>query len=367
MSNINWNQFFNNNFPNNQGGMGTNEGLNTGNNGGLNSGMNTGMNSGVNTGGVFNTPFFPTPNPMPMQQQSTPLDVLLPAYLKQVSQTKSELAELDQQQTVKMLKELLNMPKNFDKLMEQLTTPNSAMQPAQQQAVKTALMLLASNLNLAQLSNLLQNSSKTAMTNLYQMLAQYNQLGISIKDEQLGQISKLISFISASSSSDVQSLRSTMLMYLPWLPLTDPNAFKLEVGNSGSDGGESDNDSVNVMIATENYGNVSASIIKTDEDGIRIDFVSSQTFPQEDFVRLMKEESKKYGININFFGSSKEVFNKEKNEHSQTQVYMNTSPGVNPFLLLISNALIKNVHIVDSKENLRELRKERIDNGKNQN
>ncbi|MBQ9246147.1 hypothetical protein IJ182_07770 [bacterium] len=327
------------------------------------SGMNT--NGGVNTGGIQNTPGLFNPNALP--QPSTPLDVLIPAYITQLSQTKSELAELDQQQTVKMLKELLNMPKNFDKLMEQLTTPNSTLMPEQQKAVKTALMMLASSMNLSQLSSLLQNSSKTAMTNLYQMLAQYNQLGISIKDEQLGQISKLISFISASSTSDVQSLKSTMLMYLPWLPLTDPNVLKLEIGNSGSDGGESDSDSITVMIATENYGNLSAYILKTDEDGIKIQITSSQTFPQKDFIVLMKEESKKYGININFETSTKEAFNKEKNEHSQTQVYMNTSPGVNPFLLLISNALIKNVHLVDSKENLRELRKERVDNGKSQN
>ena len=46
---------------------------------------------------------------------------------------------------------------------------------------------------------------------------------------------------------------------------------------------------------------------------------------------------------------------------------MNTSPGVNPFLLLISNALIKNVHIIDDKENLKEKRKEKINNGKSEN
>ncbi len=333
MSNINWNQFFNN-LPNNFGN--------------------------INANGAGNTQFNPAPAVQPMPQQ-TPLDVLLPNYIAQLAQTKSELADLDQQQTVKMLKDLLNMPKNFDKLLTQLTAPETT--PAEQQAVKTALMLLASNLNLSQLSKLLQNSSKQAMTNLYQLLAQYNQLGISIKDEQLSQISKLISFISASSTSDVQTLRSTMLMYLPWLPLTDPEVFKLEIGKSGSNGENSDGDNVTVQIATENYGNLSAYIVKTDEDGIKIELISSQTFPQNDFVILMKEESKKYGININFAMETKEAFNKEKNEKSQTQVYMNTSPGVNPFLLLISNALIKNIHLIDTKENLIAQRKERIDNG----
>ncbi len=343
MSNINWGQFFNNNLPN---GMG-----------------------GANTNGAANTNFnpVPLPTPMPTPQQQTPFNVFQPQYIAQLGQTTKELAELNTQQTVKMLKELLNMPKNFDKLMEQLTTPNSNLQPQAQQAVKTALMMLASQLNLSQLANLLQNSSKQAMTNLYQMLAQYNQIGISIKDEQLGQISKLISFISASATSDVQSLKSTMLMYLPWLPLTDPEVFKLEIGKKGGEDGIGDGDSVTVLIATENYGNIQIYIIKTEEDGIKIQGASSQTFPIKEFIALMKEESKKYGININFEMASKEAFNKEKIEKSNTQVYMNTSPGVNPFLLLISNAVIKNVHIIDAKENINAIRKERMDNGKGKN
>ncbi len=342
MSNINWNNFFNNNFPNNFG------------------------NNGMKPNGAENTQFEPMPVPLPMPKspQQNTYDVLLPRYLEQLSKTTTELADLDKQQTVKMLKELLEMPKEFDKLMEQLATKQ--LPQSQQQSVKTAIVLLASHLNMSQLSTLLQHSSKEAMTNLYQMLAQYNQLGISIKDEQLGQISKLISFISASASTDVQALKTTMLMYLPWLPLTDPDAFKCEIGGGANSDSSSDDDNVTVHIATENYGNISIYILKTDRDGIRIQATSSQTFPQKDFTALMTEEGRKYGININFDLETKEAFNKEKQEKSLTQVYLNTSPGVNPFLLLISNSVIKNVHIIDSKENLKTERKERMENGKNQ-
>ena len=335
MSNINWNQFFNNNLPNNFNGVN-------------------------NANNIQNAPL--NPNPLPQQPQKTPLDVLLPNYIAQLSQTSTELADLNQQQTVKMLKELLQMPKNFEQLLTQLTTQNLP-QGQQQQVVQTALLLLASHMNLQQLSSLLQNSSKEAMTNLYQMLAQYNQIGMSIKDEQLGQLSKLISFIAASSASDVQSLRSTMLMYLPWLPLTDPNAFKLEMGKSGGEDGGNASDSVTVLIVAENYGNIQSYIYKTDEDGIKIILTSSQTFPLKEFKALMQEEGKKYNININFELAVKEAFNKDKVEKSETQVYMNTSPGVNPFLLLISNSLIKIVHEIDCKEKLREQRKEKLDNG----
>lgn len=328
MSNINWNQFTNN-FLNNFNGVNNNNNV---------------QNAQLN-------------QPSTPMQQSTPLDVLLPRYIAQLQQTTSELAMLNQQQTTNMLKELLQFPKNFEQLLTQLAVNRFE---ANQ---KVTLLLLASTLNTAQLSSLLQNNSKQAMTNLYQMLAQFNQLGMSLKDEQLGQLTKLISFVAASSSSDVQTIRITMLMYLPWLPLTDPNAFKLEMANaSGSNGGVS-SDFVTILIATENYGNLQADIYKTEQDGIKIELISSETFPQEEFLILMKEESKKYSININFELAKKEAFNKNKNEKMETQVCMNTSPGVNPFLLLMSNAFIKNVHIIDDKENIREQRKEKLTNG----
>ena len=328
MSNINPGQFFNN-FSNNF--------------------------NGINTNNIQNTPL--NQNQMPQMQQNTPLDVLLPKYIAQFQQTTSQLAALNQQQLTNMIKDLLNFAKNFDSFISQLTV-NS--QNINQQ---TALLMLASTLNLSQLSSLLQNNSKDAMSNLYQMLAQYNQLGVSLKDEQLTQFTKLISFVAASSSSDIQSLKTTMLMYLPWLPLTDPDIFKLEIAQKNTAGGENNDDSITLLISTENYGNIQSDIYKTAQDGIKIEFTSSETFPQTEFKALMKEESLKYSINIHFTCAAKEVFNKEKKETAKTQVCMNTSPGVNPFLLLISNAVIKNIHIIDSRENLREQRKEKI-NGK---
>lgn len=328
MSNINWGNLFNN-FSN---------------------GFNTGVqNFGVNNANPLNvehevyTPFQNT-------QESSPL----PLAAQQMAQTAAELAQLNQQQTVNMLKELLQMPKNFEQLVQQLAA-NNAKTPGE-----TALLLLASTLNMSQLSSLLQNSSKEAMAKLYQMVAQYNQLGVSMKNEQLGEISKLISFVMASSSSDVQTLKATLLMYLPWLPLTDPEAFKLEMAKKEEEQAGSSDDSITILIATENYGNVKADIFKTGEDGIKIEFTSSTTFPQKDFDIAMKEISKKYSININISFTQKEVFNKKKNEKTQTQVSMRTSPGVNPFLLLISNSVIKNIHTIDEKENLREARKEKL-------
>lgn len=327
MSNINWSQFLNN-FSN------TFNGVN-------------------NTNNVPKTPL--NQNSMPQMQQNLPQNNILPHYIAQFQQTTTQLASLNQQQITNMVKDLLNFAKNFDSFLSQLTVNSQNINR------QTVLLMLAATINLGQLSSLLKTNSKEAMTNIYQMLAQYNQIGVTIKDEQLSQITKLISFVAASSLSDTQSLKTTMLMYLPWLPLTDPDAFKLEIAQKNTAGGEDNDDSITILISTENYGNIKADVYKTQQDGIRIEFTSSETFPQKEFKILMQEESIKYSININFLFSVKELFNKDKNEKTKTQVCMNTSPGVNPFLLLISNAVIKNVHIIDVKENLKEQRKEKLD------
>ena len=171
-------------------------------------------------------------------------DLSLPKTTAQLNQTMAQLANLSQQQTVNLLKDLMNFPKNFEQLLTQLTTNSTAVNK------EAFLLLLASTIDMSKLSAMLQNNSKEAMSNLYQMLAQYNQLGLSLKEEQLGQLSKMIAFAAASSTSDVQTLKTTMLMYLPWLPLTNPEAFELKM-RSEDEASSIINDSISIFIQTE--------------------------------------------------------------------------------------------------------------------
>lgn len=331
MSNINWGQFLNN-FSNNFNGV--------------NRTNMQGARLNLN-------------EPAPFQQNNnngTTLANLLPNTTMQLTQTLAEMTMLNSEQNVRMLKELLNFPKNFEQLLQQISVNPKLTEQ------KLALILLASTLDLGKLSSLLKTNAKNAMSNLYQMLAQYNQAGMSLKDEQLNQLTKLISFVAASASADVQSLKTTMLMYLPWLPLTQQENFKLDIAEKTSDNSSGSDDFISVLISTENYGNIQADIYKTDFDGIKILFVSSSVFPKKDFIDFMKEESKKYNININLDMAQNEKFGENKKQSKQTKVCLNTSPGVNPFLLLISNSVIRCVHIIDGKENLREHRKEKSGN-----
>lgn len=327
MSNVNWNQFLNT-FANNFNKVTT----------------NNVQNNIVN-------------NSMAQQnQQQTPLQTLLPQTTMQLQQTTSELQMLNQEQNMMMLKDLLNFPKNFEQLLNKLATNPEFAQ------IKSALMLLASTVDMSKLTNLLQNNSKNATANLYQLLAQYNQLGISIKEEQMIQITKLISFVAAAASNEIQSLKTVMLMYLPWLPLTEPNSFRMEIIEGGQDETAEQEESVSILVSTENYGDLKADIYKTDEEGITIYLLTSTVFPQKKLLELINTDSKKYSIHINVEMGSKEEF--KPKDGAKFEIFMNVSSQVNPFLLLISNTIINHLHIIDTKMSLDEKRKEKINNGK---
>ena len=53
-------------------------------------------------------------------------DLSLPKTTAQLNQTMAQLANLNQQQTVNLLKDLMNFPKNFEQLLTQLTTNSTA-------------------------------------------------------------------------------------------------------------------------------------------------------------------------------------------------------------------------------------------------
>ena len=281
------------------------------------------------------------------QQINSQMQILFPGASAQLAQTASELAEMNQKQAVDMLKDMLNVPRNMEQLISQLTTNSSYVN------IKTAMFLLNSTLDIMKLSAMLQNTSKDAITNLAQIISKYSQTGLPLKEEQITQIAKMLTIVSTSTTSEVQTLKTMMLLYLPWLPLTSPDMFKLEIAKAGSSGGLEGTDSITVMIATENYGNVMGVLSKTDEESISADITVSKSFPCNDLKYLLNEESKKYSVNINCSFTQKSEFDKDKVKKSKTKVVMNTSPGVNPFLILIAGAFIKHVHDTDKINNLK--------------
>jgi len=264
----------------------------------------------------------------------------------------AEVNQLEQQQTTQMIKELFQLPKEITEFLQLVSNQGKNAQ------VKELLGML---IDLSQMSNVLQQNGKSALSNLYQIIAEYNRLGVSMKGQEITELAKVINMaIRQVTSTDVQTLKTVMLLYLPWLPLTDNEVFKLEITEKKEESASDSEDNITLLISTVNYSNLQAAITKTGQDSVNVNVICSEDFPSNDLKNGLDEKSIKFNVPIKFESKIQENAPKEKNEERKMKIFMNTSPGVNPFLLLVANSVLNIVHNIDDMNTLREKRSRRI-------
>lgn len=264
----------------------------------------------------------------------------------------AEVNQLEQQQTTQMIKELFQLPKEITEFLQLVTNQGKNAQ------VKELLGML---IDLNQMSGVLQQNGKSALSNLYQIIAEYNRLGVSMKSQEITELAKVINMaVRQVTSTEVQTLKTVMLLYLPWLPLTDSEAFKLEITEKKEEAASDSEDNITLLISTVNYANLQAAISKTGNESVNVNVICSENFPSTDLKNGLDEKSIKFNVPINFESKVHENATKYKNEERKMKIFMNTSPGVNPFLLLIANSVLNIVHNIDDMDTLREKRSQRI-------
>lgn len=278
---------------------------------------------------------------------------------QQVHQSNMQLAQLNNIDKSLLIKELLNLPKEIKEFLTMMTQ-ETQVQTNEQEMMN---LLMGSTMDLSKLVVFMQQNGKDALSKLFQMIANFNQMGTSIKTNELTELTTIINAcIPTAGTTQSQTLKNIMLLYLPWLPLGEQNAFNLEIGTSGSDDENVSDDSVTILISTENFGNVQVILFKMGQEAINIQISCSKEFPKEDVEKALKLEAKNYNIHTGIAFDEKENFSKEKKENSNTQVSLNTSPGVNPFLILMAHSVIKIIIGIDKSDSLRQTRKEMLKN-----
>lgn len=341
MSNINLGQFLNSLFKTN-----------------INSNVQSNISSAAaahDATGSNNTTIF-TPLPTPR------VSVNFKAPETQLVNQQTQLNGADKSTYVK---DLLNLPQTMEDfllLMTSTASSSGAKTAATLSAKDLASLLLASNLDLSKMAALLQQNGKEALSKLIQMTAKFNQMGVSMKNDQMNELASVINAsVSTAGASQNQALKSFLLLYLPWLPLGENTNFSIEIGsNSPEEGGESD-DSVTILISTENFGNVKIILFKQGNKSITMQIACSKEFPKEFVEKAIEVQAQSYNVQTGIAFEEKQVEKPKKQETSQTQVSLNTSPGVNPFLILMAHAVIKIVIGVDKAYSLSEDRKKLIE------
>lgn len=246
---------------------------------------------------------------------------------------------LQNQKTLSML---------FDETMPVIPAAQlPAAAPAQQQ--EAAILFFSGMISMTNISKLILHNSKNAVAELIISMASASKQGMS--NEQIRETLSIINSCIAMAESDnpAQTLKSLMLLYLPWLPLNEGVGFDLEI--TPPDGENDSNDSkLTVLIQTRNYGNIKGVFTLTTSNSVEVFITCSENFPKTLLQKSLMEESSSHAMTANIDIEEVKPQINESSEVQEAKVNLSAANEMNPYLLLMAHSFIRNTIVIDSNE-----------------
>lgn len=238
--------------------------------------------------------------------------------------------------------------------LQGLTT--SEMQNVMKSQINTQMMASLKNLQLtagqmisiSDIAALIQANGKDAITKLIIAMTNASKQGVNDLS-QLKETAKLInaSIALASTDNPAQTLKTLMLLYLPWLPLHDGAGFDLEIETS--DNGSKENESILIItITTVNYGVIVATLILETTNSVHVNIECNENFPKDELMLRLESEQKNYSMQSVISFETKKVKNEsQKSETTNAKINMSHTNEISPYLLLCAHSIIRNVIELD--------------------
>ncbi len=225
---------------------------------------------------------------------------------------------------------------------------NQLMQNVQSQAPKDAISLIFSGMiHMPAIADMITKNSKQAMSALIIAMASASKGGMTSEQirETLNVINSCVAM--AESGNPAQTLKSLMLLYLPWLPLNDGVGFDLEIETD--DGENESNDSkLTVLIQTINFGNVKGVFTLTTSNSVNAYIICSEDFPKNTLQKSLSKEAAGHAMNMTLDVEAVQVKSEEVVTKREAKVNLSATNEMNPYLLLIAHAFIRNTITIDS-------------------
>jgi len=262
------------------------------------------------------------------------------------------MSQLDNAERAVLVKELLNLPSTLQELINTL-------QPAKttQQAQITAQLF--QNINVEQLMQLMQANGKEALGKIMQLAGMLNKMG-NIENKQLQELQFIVNACMPNANmSNTQFMKNLILLYLPWLPIGENNNFDIEFSTSEkqSGGGEEADDTITILIQTENFGNVKVLLVLEAANKVNIIVNCSKIFPKEELLKKLNESTKEFMLESKIAVNENETIQKSVIDKQQT-VHMSGASVLNPYVLLMAHAAIRYVIEIDKSQSLVTKRKQ---------
>jgi len=239
-----------------------------------------------------------------------------------------------------------NVPLNLiqSNISEVVQTSNNKIQQ------DSIALLFNGMISLSDVSKLILQNGKQAVASLIIAMASASKQGMSNEQiqETLSIINSCISM--AESNSPAQSLKSLMLLYLPWLPLNEGVGFDLEITADNGEN-ESNNSKLIVLIQTKNFGNLKGEFTLTTSNSVDILITCSENFPKKLLQKSLMDESTAHAMNT-IIDIEEITPIKEKNETNEAKVNLSATNEMNPYLLLMAHAFIRYSITIDNNASL---------------
>lgn len=213
---------------------------------------------------------------------------------------------------------------------------------------KDAIMLFFNGMiQMPAISELILKNSKQAVAGLIIAMASASKNGMTNEQirETLGIINSCIAM--AESGNPAQTLKSLMMLYLPWLPLNEGVGFDLEVETTPGEN-ESNDSKLTVLIQTRNFGNVKGVFTLTTTNSVEILIICSELFPKSILQKSLMDESKSHAMNTKIDVEAVAPKSEDINETTEAKVNLSATNEMNPYLLLMAHAFIRNTIAIDS-------------------
>lgn len=311
----------------------------------------TGRQPAQQSGKVANENFQNAQNEL-MRQVNQTVQNIAQNFVRQqdIMMTQMQLKELTQMEKAMLLKNLFDFPTNIKDIAQFLATENKAL------SAKELQLLMSQPLDVSKLIVLLQTNGKMASDKISKMIATMHQSGI-YDTKQLKEMATLINAcIPAADASTAQVLKSFMIMYLPWLPISSATEFNFTAEGEDEKKSSEGEDSISILITTKNYGLVKVFLFK-DDGKYNIDMNCNEAFPKDKFNTAIKLSSEDASVNINekVLYTTRKVSDEDKKD--EAKVDFSKSAKVSPQLLIILHAIIKIVMEIDAQGVVDEARK----------
>lgn len=239
------------------------------------------------------------------------------------------------------------IPLNID---PQTMAANVQAQSGKVQQDAIALMF-SGMISMPDVSKLILQNGKQAVAALIIAMASASKQGLSNEQiqETLSIINSCISM--AESNNPAQTLKSLMMLYLPWLPLNEGVGFDLEITPQDGET-DSNNSKLTVLIQTKNFGNLKGEFTLTTTNSVDILITCSESFPKKILLQTLSNESSAHAMNTNIDIEEVQPKADESNEVNETKVNLSATNEMNPYLLLMAHAFIRNTILIDNNASL---------------